>query len=89
MPLVSASVPTFPPTGSWGIFFAPAKTPTAIVDRLNGAIRHALTVPAVANVVQRNGYDPDGRDAAQTAEFFRKEVEAAGEAVRAAGIQPN
>ena len=89
VPLVSASVPTFPPSSTWGIFFAPAKTPAAIVDKLNGAIQHALKVPAVANVVQKAGYIPDGRSPAQTAEFFRKEVEAAGEAVKAAGIQPN
>jgi len=89
VPLVSASVPTFPPSSTWGIFFAPAKTPPAIVDKLNGAIQHALAVPAVANVVQKAGYIPDGRSAAQTAEFFRREVEAAGEAVKAAGIQPN
>jgi hypothetical protein len=43
----------------------------------------------VANVVQKAGYIPDGRSAAQTAEFFRQQVEAAGEAVNAAGIQPN
>lgn len=89
VPLVSASVPNFPPSSTWGIFFAPAKTPAAIVDKLNGAIQHALKVPAVANVVQKAGYIPDGRSPAQTAEFFRKEVEAAGEAVKAAGIQPN
>ena len=89
VPLVSASVPTFPPSSTWGIFFAPAKTPVAIVDKLNGAIQHALKVPAVANVVQKAGYIPDGRSPAQTAEFFRKEVEAAGEAVKAAGIEPN
>ena len=89
VPLVSAAVPGFPPSSTWGIFFAPAKTPKAIVDKLNGAIRHALTVRAVANVVQKAGYIPDGRSAAQTAEFFRQQVEAAGEAVKAAGIQPN
>jgi tripartite-type tricarboxylate transporter receptor subunit TctC len=89
VPLVSASVPSFPPSSTWGIFFAPAKTPPTIVDKLNGAVRHALTVTAVANVVQKNGYMPDGRSVAQTAEFFRKEVETTGEAVKAAGIQPN
>jgi tripartite-type tricarboxylate transporter receptor subunit TctC len=82
-------VPSFPPSSSWGIFFAPTKTPAGIVDRLNGAIRHALKVPVVANVVQKAGYIPDGRSAVQTADFFRKEVEIAGEAVKAAGIQPN
>lgn len=89
LPLVSASVPSFPPSSTWGIFFAPAKTPAPIVDKLNGAIQHALKVPAVANVVQKAGYIPDGRSPAETAEFFRKEVELAGEAVKAAGIQPN
>jgi tripartite-type tricarboxylate transporter receptor subunit TctC len=89
VPLVSASVPAFPPSSTWGIFFAPARTPAAIVDKLNGAIQHALKVPAVANVVTKAGYIPDGRTAAQTTEFFRKEVEAAGEAVKAAGIEPN
>jgi tripartite-type tricarboxylate transporter receptor subunit TctC len=89
VPLVSAAVPSYPPSSTWGIFFAPAKTPAPIIDKLNGAIRHALTTPAVANVVQKSGYIPDGRSAAQTAEFFRRQVEAAGEAVKAAGIQPN
>jgi tripartite-type tricarboxylate transporter receptor subunit TctC len=43
----------------------------------------------VAKVVEGSGYVPDERSPAQTAEFFRKEVAAAGEAVKAAGIQPN
>jgi tripartite-type tricarboxylate transporter receptor subunit TctC len=89
VPLISASVPQMPPSSTWGMFYAPAKTPTVIVEQLNAAIRHALTTTPVMNVVQRNGYVPDGRNAAQTAEFFRQEVEAAGEAVKAAGIQPN
>ena len=89
VPLLSASVPDYPPSTSWGIFFAPAKTPGAVVDKLNAAIRHALTVPAVAGIVGKAGYVPDGRSASQTAEFFRKEVKESGEAVRAAGIEPN
>ncbi len=89
LPLVSAALPGFSTAGSWGMFFAPAKASPAIVDKLNAAVQHALKAPAVADVVQRAGYEPDGRSAAQTAEFFRQEVVAAGEAVRAAGIQPN
>jgi tripartite-type tricarboxylate transporter receptor subunit TctC len=89
LPLITSSVPTYPPTGSWGIFFAPGKTSPEIIDKLNAAIRHALHVPAVARVVEGSGYIPDERTPAQTAEFFRKEVAAAGEAVKAAGIQPN
>ncbi len=86
VPLVKNTLPDFSVSGSWGMFFAPAQTPDAIVNQLNAAVQKALTAPAVVNVVQRSGYVPDGRSAAQTAQFFREEVEAAGVAVRAAGI---
>jgi hypothetical protein len=46
-------------------------------------------VPQVAGIMQRDGYIPDNRDAAAAAAFFRTEVAAAGEAVKAAGIEPN
>jgi tripartite-type tricarboxylate transporter receptor subunit TctC len=88
VPLIRKILPGFDVFGSWGMFFAPARTPPAIVDKLNAAIQKALKQPAVANVVGRAGYVPDGRDAAQTAKFFRDEVEAAGKAVKAARINP-
>jgi tripartite-type tricarboxylate transporter receptor subunit TctC len=89
VPLLKDIVPGYQPLGSWGMFYAPGRTPDAIVDRLNGAVREALKVPAVAGVMQRDGYIPDNRDAAATAAFFRKEVEAMGVAVKAARIEPN
>src|SRR5262245_26972850 len=89
VPLMKTYYPDFKVSGSWGMFYAPAKTPRPILDKLNAAVQKALTVPAVGNVTQRAGYLPDGRSADQTAEFFRREVEAAGVAVRAAGITPN
>lgn len=88
VPLMKDILPGFT-HGSWGMFFAPGKTPDAVVDKLNGAIRAALQAPAVAAVMQRDGYIPDNRDAAQTAAFFRKQVEETADAVKAAGIQPN
>ena len=39
--------------------------------------------------MQRDGYLPDNRDVEQTTAFFRREVERTGEAVKAAGIEPN
>jgi tripartite-type tricarboxylate transporter receptor subunit TctC len=89
VPLVKDIVSGFEPIGSWGIFLAPAKTPDAIVDKLNKAIHAALLNPKVAEVLQRDGYIPDNRNPAETAAFFRKEVEATGVAVKAAGIEPN
>ncbi len=82
-------LPGFEPIGSWGMFFAPAKTPPDIIERLNVAVRTALQAPAVASVMQRDGYMPDNRNVAETTAFFRQEVGLMGEAVKAAGIQPN
>ena len=55
-------VPGYEPQGSWGMFFAPGKTPDAIVEKLNAAVRKALKVPAVAGIMQRDGYIPDNRE---------------------------
>jgi tripartite-type tricarboxylate transporter receptor subunit TctC len=75
--------------GSWGMFFAPAKTPDAIVGTLNETIHAALLEPAVAGVMQRDGYMPDMRNPAETAAFFRQKVGEAAELVKAAGLEPN
>jgi tripartite-type tricarboxylate transporter receptor subunit TctC len=71
------------------MFFAPPKTPDEIVNKLNAAVRQALTVPEVASKMQRDGYMPDNRDPKALQAFFKHAVEEAGEAVKAAGIQPN
>lgn len=89
VPLLKDLLPGYQPFGSWGMFYAPGKTPDDIANKLNGAIRDALKVPAVAEVMRRDGYVPDNRSAAETAAFFRSQVEAMGEAVKAAKIAPN
>ncbi len=89
VPLMKDLVPGYKPMGSWAMFFLPGKTPDAIADRLNLAVRDALKVPAVSAIMQRDGYIPDNRSAAETAAFFRNEVELIGEAVKAAKIEPN
>ena len=89
VPLMKNVLPGSEPMGSWGMFFAPGKTPAAVVEKLNAAIREALKVPAVSGIMQRDGYVPDNRNATETAAFFRKEVDRMAAAVKAAGIQPN
>ena len=58
-------VPTFNELGiksveaeGWFGFFAPAKTPKAIVDQLNRSINQALTSPDVAERLSKLGLDP-------------------------------
>jgi tripartite-type tricarboxylate transporter receptor subunit TctC len=89
VPLLKDLVTGYQPMGSWGMFFSPGKTPDAIAEKLNAAIREALAVPSIAAIMQRDGYIPDNRTAAQTHAFFLREVEQIGEAVKAAKIQPN
>jgi tripartite-type tricarboxylate transporter receptor subunit TctC len=88
VPLMKQYLPEYV-EGSWGMFFAPAKAPDILVNKLNGAIHAALLQPAVANIMQRDGYMPDTRNAAETAAFFRQKVEETAETVKAAGIEPN
>jgi len=89
VPLMKDVLPGYESQGSWGMFFAPGKTPDTIVEMLNAEIRKALQLPAVIDVMQRDGYIPDGRNATAAAAFFREEVLRAAEAVKAAGIEPN
>jgi tripartite-type tricarboxylate transporter receptor subunit TctC len=88
VPLMKDVLPNFTPVGSWGMFFAPGKMPLPLVEKLNAAIREALQQPAVANIIQRDGYMPDNRDVKATNAFFRSEVARMEGAVKAAGIQP-
>jgi tripartite-type tricarboxylate transporter receptor subunit TctC len=88
VPLMKDILPGHEPMGSWGMFFVPGKTPDAIAEKLNAAVRESLKAPAVAGIMQRDGYFPDNRNAQDTAGFFRGEVERMKEAVRAAKIEP-
>ena len=89
VPLMKDMLPGFEPIGSWGMFFAPAKTPPEIIEKLNVAVRAALQAPAVAPIMQRDGYTPDNRNVAETTAYFHQEVKLMGDAVKAAGIEPN
>lgn len=86
VPLMKQYLPEYV-QGSWGMFFVPGKTPDELVNKLNKAIHEALLQPAVADRMQRDGYFPDTRDAAETAAFFRKKVEETAALVKAAGVQ--
>jgi tripartite-type tricarboxylate transporter receptor subunit TctC len=88
-PLMKDTLPGYKSDVSWGMFFAPGKTPATIVDKLNAAIHAAILEPDVARIMQRDGYFPDNRNAAETGDFFRQEVERTGMMVKAAKIEPN
>jgi tripartite-type tricarboxylate transporter receptor subunit TctC len=73
-------------TGSWHGWFAPAKTPPAVLARLHQEVRKALQVPRVRDSIVAGGYEPDGRGPAEFRKFLKQEYERYGEMVRVAKV---
>jgi tripartite-type tricarboxylate transporter receptor subunit TctC len=88
VPLVKDTLPSFDIEGSWEGWFAPAKTPAPIIDRLNEAVRTSLKIPSVRDAIIRAGYEPADMSPAAFAAFVHAEEARYAEAVRAAKIEP-
>jgi tripartite-type tricarboxylate transporter receptor subunit TctC len=72
---------------AWTGLFAPAKTPTAIVERLNRELNEALASPEVGGKFEEQGAVLRRFSTAEFAAYLRKEQAEYGEIVRAAGIK--
>jgi len=72
---------------AWTGLFAPAKTPTAIVERLNRELNDALASPEVGGKFEEQGAVLRRFSTAEFAAYLRKEQAEYGEIVRAAGIK--
>lgn len=72
----------------WIGLFAPAKTPTAIVNRLNQEVANALATPEVKERFAKLGADPlpMGVDAFRT--FLAQEFKTSEQIIKDAGIKP-
>ena len=73
-------------SGSWVAFFAPAKTPDAIVSRLNAEINRVMTDAEVLDKLKAIGFDPIVKDQAATVDYFKSEIANWGKMVKAIGI---
>ena len=67
--------------------YAPAATPTSIVERLNQEIARALTTPAIKERLHRVGFDPVGSTAAQLLSMVKTDIAKWGKVIREAGIK--
>jgi tripartite-type tricarboxylate transporter receptor subunit TctC len=92
MPFVP-SVPTFAEGGfpnyyaaSWVGLFVAAKTPDAIVEKLNAAINEILKEPDVLHRLEPFGVEMINGSPAQTAAFFQGETKHWGDMVKTLGI---
>ena len=72
----------------WGGLSAPAKTPRAIVDKLNGEMRKALDMPAVQTKLQNLGVQPQPMSPEEFTKFFENDVAAMLKLGKDANITP-
>lgn len=86
--VAEAGVPGYVADAGWHGVFAPAKTPAAIVNKLQQAIRKALQEPKIRQNFVDNGYEPQGDTPAEWARIFRADVKRYAEIVKAAKIEP-
>ena len=72
-------------SGSWVGFFAPAKTPDAIVAKLNGEINAIMQEPQAQQKLKTIGFDVTIKTAGEASDYFRSEVASWGKMIRAIG----
>lgn len=84
--VAEAGVPGFDAI-SWAAFLAPAGTPKAIVDKLNAELNAAMKRPAFRERLEALGADPVEMTPAETAAYFRSQIEMWGVAVKASGAK--
>ena len=90
-----ASVPTFTEQGfegfgldSWLGFFAPARTPAPVVDKLAAALREATQSPELRSKLLDMGFEPLGSTPDAFANDIKSQLPAWAALVKAAGVVP-
>ena len=73
---------------SWHGLFAPAKTPRAVLAKLEAEVRRAFTLPEVRERFSKLGLNPIGGAAVDFKPFVATAIKRMGEAARVAGVEP-
>jgi len=84
--IAESGFPGFEAIG-WGGVVAPAKTPPAILDKLNGEIVRIVNLPDVRERLNIMGFNTIGDTRAQFTEFMRAEIAKWQRVVREAGVK--
>jgi tripartite-type tricarboxylate transporter receptor subunit TctC len=86
--IAEAGVRDFVVIGGWFGWFAPAKTPDAIVNRLHGAIDKGMQVQKVKDFARAGGFEPDVMSRTDFRRFVAAETKKYERMVKAAKIDP-
>jgi tripartite-type tricarboxylate transporter receptor subunit TctC len=89
VPTIAATLPGFE-VSDWFGLFAPAKTPSAIVDKLNATVNAGMKEPALQPRLTSNAFDNvPANTPAQFREFVAGEIQRWSKVVKEAGIVAN
>jgi tripartite-type tricarboxylate transporter receptor subunit TctC len=84
--IAEAGVPGYD-HGPWNGMLAPARTPKAVVTRLNSEVAKAARSQEIRNVLAQDGAEPVGDSAEAFGTIIREETVKWAKVIRAAGIQ--
>lgn len=71
----------------WNGFFAPARTPPAVLDRLHREVAKAVHLPDVRQRIEAEGATPAGTSPSEFAAFYRSEAEKWADVARRSGTK--
>jgi tripartite-type tricarboxylate transporter receptor subunit TctC len=86
LPPIAATLPGYEAAAMFGLF-APARTPAAIVNRLNREIAAALARPEIKEKFISAGIETSGGPPEQFAATIKSEMDRMGKVIKAAGIR--
>ena len=72
---------------SWAAFFAPAATPSTILDRLSREIIAVIEKPAAREAITKMGFSLKVREPAAFRPYLVEEIKTWGEIIKAAGVK--
>ena len=73
---------------SWNAWYAPVKTPRAVINKLNREVGRVLKMPEVADRLLAIGIEPAPSTPEELDKFTAQQVAEAGDLARKAGIKP-
>jgi tripartite-type tricarboxylate transporter receptor subunit TctC len=88
VPTIAETVPGYEFIGWYGLV-VPAKTPAAIVSKLNGEVVKALKTTGFQERISALGAEPLGSTPEELGAFIRAQVQKMGKAVKESGAKPD
>lgn len=85
--IAESGLPGFEVTG-WNALFAPAGTPPAIINRLNGLVKTGMSQPDAKKVMEAQGLEIATSTPEELGALVKSELAKWGKVIKAAGIKP-